>query len=62
MKIAGIRRKTALLGAELAARVTRTLPGALGAGCFVYSGYLIWRPLAFVAAGVFLLMIDRSTP
>lgn len=61
MKTAQIRRKAALRGAELAARATRTMPGALGVGSLIWAGHLIWPPLAFAVAGFFLLLVDWAT-
>lgn len=42
--------------------IVRTLPGLLGAGCIVVGLGLVYTPLAFLAAGVFLLIIDRRVP
>lgn len=48
--------------AGLAGSLVRTLPGVLGATSIVLGLGLIYVPLAFLAAGVFLLVIDRRVP
>lgn len=45
--------------AERFGSVLRTLPGVLGALLISYGLYLAWLPLGFIAAGGFLLLIDR---
>lgn len=49
----------------LAARmghILRTLPGMAGALLVSYGLYLAWLPLGFIAAGGFLLLLDRRVP
>lgn len=45
--------------AEALGHATRTLPGVGGALLISYGLGLAWLPLGFVAAGVFLLALDR---
>jgi hypothetical protein len=42
--------------------LVRSLPGALGAVSICIGLGMTFRPLAFLAAGVFLLIIDRRVP
>lgn len=51
-----------LRGATAAGSLVRTLPGVLGAGAICIGLGLIYTPLALLAAGVFLLIIDRRVP
>jgi hypothetical protein len=37
----------------------RGLPGLAGAGLVCYGLWLAWAPLGFIAAGGFLLLLDR---
>ncbi|MGJ3223769.1 hypothetical protein ACQEUV_33080 [Micromonospora aurantiaca (nom. illeg.)] len=48
--------------AEWAGRATRSLPGVAGALLASYGLWLAWPPLGFIAAGLFLLAIDRRVP
>jgi hypothetical protein len=48
--------------AEKAGRLVRTVPGAAGALLVSYGLYRAWLPLGFIAAGGFLLLIDRRVP
>lgn len=43
------------------ALLVRGAPGLAGAGLVCYGLYAAWRPLGWVAAGVFLLLLDRRT-
>lgn len=45
--------------AEKFGSAMRTLPGVAGALLVSYGLYLAWLPLGFIAAGAFLLLIDR---
>lgn len=61
------RRRSALaaaagiVGAALR-EVPRTLPGAVGAAAICYGLGLVYTPLAFIAAGVFLIILDWRIP
>lgn len=44
-----------------AATVGRTLPGVAGASLVSYGLYDAWSPLGWIAAGAFLLVLDRRT-
>jgi hypothetical protein len=48
--------------AERSGLMLRTLPGAAGALLVSYGLYRAWLPLGFIAAGGFLLLIDRRVP
>ena len=43
-------------------RVARFLPGVLGAVLVCIGAGLIFLPAAFIAAGAFLLVLDRQLP
>jgi hypothetical protein len=43
------------------ARVGRTVPGVAGASLVSYGLYDAWHPLGWIAAGAFLLILDRRT-
>jgi hypothetical protein len=51
---------------EAAGRFTgsfmRTAPGVVGAAAIVIGAGLIYRPLAFLVGGAFMLIIDRRVP
>lgn len=51
--------RTVLVGAGLAGRTMRTVPGVGGALLVCYGLYDAYRPLGFLAAGAFLLLLDR---
>jgi hypothetical protein len=57
-------RASAAIGAaaDWAGRGLRTAPGILGAGLICYGAGLIYRPLLFLVAGGFLLLVDRRVP
>lgn len=61
-------RLSAMVGAvaELAGalfgNVGRGLPGLAGPLLVCYGLFEIYRPVAFIAAGVFLLLLDRRMP
>lgn len=66
-----VARVRALWGAALlavaapAGRVVRglsTVPGICGAGLVAYGAGQMYRPLLFITAGVFLLLVDRRMP
>ena len=46
--------------APIAGRLTRTLPGIVGAALVCAGLAMIYVPLALLAAGAFLLLIDRQ--
>jgi hypothetical protein len=48
--------------AERSGRLMRTAPGGVGALLVSYGLYRAWLPLGFIAAGAFLLLIDRRVP
>jgi hypothetical protein len=48
--------------AGVAGTVGRTAPGVLGPLLICAGLYLAWVPLGFVAAGAFLLLVDRQIP
>lgn len=48
--------------AERAGSAVRGLPGVLGAGMVCIGLALMYVPAAFVAAGAFLLLLDRRVP
>lgn len=48
--------------ADRTGRLLRSIPGVAGALLVSYGLYLAWLPLGFIAAGVFLLLIDRRVP
>lgn len=60
------RRRRAECVAELAGAALRVVglaaPGVLGAGLICAGLWLIWEPLALLAAGVGLLLLDRRMP
>lgn len=45
-----------------AATAGRTVPGVAGASLVSYGLYDAWHPLGWIAAGGFLLLLDRRTP
>lgn len=45
--------------AERSALLLRSAPGVTGALLVSFGGYLAWHPLGFIAAGGFLLLLDR---
>lgn len=51
-----------LRGAAASGTLVRTLPGVLGATAICVGLGLIYTPLALLAAGAFLLIIDRRVP
>jgi hypothetical protein len=57
-------RIAAVLGSatRYAGALARSGPGALGALLVSYGAHLAWHPLGFIAAGVFLLLLDRRVP
>lgn len=42
--------------------VGRGLPGVVGPLLICYGLHEVWRPLGFIAAGLFLLALDRRMP
>jgi hypothetical protein len=48
--------------ADRSGRFLRTTPGVLGALLVSYGLYRAWLPLGFIAAGGFLLLVDRRVP
>jgi hypothetical protein len=48
--------------AGFSGRFLRSVPGGVGAVLVSYGLYLAWLPLGFIAAGCFLLLIDRRVP
>lgn len=50
-----------LIGTALR-QVGRGLPGVAGPLLVCYGIFLMYRPLAFIAAGAFLLLLDRRVP
>lgn len=60
-----MRKRLAALLERVAApagTAARTVPGVLGAVLVCVGAGLIYTPLAFLAAGVFLLLVDRRIP
>jgi energy-converting hydrogenase Eha subunit G len=55
-------RKFAGYLAERSGRILRTVPGVLGALLVSYGLFLAWLPLGVIAAGGFLLLVDRRVP
>lgn len=43
-------------------QVGRGLPGMAGPLLICYGLALAWRPLGFIAGGIFLLLLDRRIP
>lgn len=54
-------RAAELAGATLRA-VSLAAPGVLGAGLVCVGLWMVWQPLAALAAGGFLLLLDRRMP
>ncbi|MFE2352216.1 hypothetical protein [Kitasatospora cineracea] len=54
-------RRSRAAGALAAAAGTavRYLPGTAGAVCASASAWMVWAPLGWLAAGTFLLLLDR---
>jgi len=51
-----------LASASAAGHVVRAAPGTVGALLMSYGLWSAWPPLGFLAAGVFLLLMDRRMP
>lgn len=63
MTAPGVVKAAEVAGRALnrAATVGRTVPGVAGASLVSYGLYDAWHPLGFIAAGAFLLILDRRT-
>lgn len=57
-----IRLAFAAVAGRLVGAAGRTLPGVAGSLLVCYGLWLAWAPLGFVAAGAFLLLLDRRIP
>lgn len=58
------RLRISVLGklAEMAGAIGRTVPGVLGPLLICTGLYFAWMPLGLVAAGAFLMLVDRQIP
>jgi hypothetical protein len=54
--------RAAEVAGALVGNVGRGLPGIAGPLLVCYGLFEIYRPVAFIAAGVFLLLLDRRIP